>query len=177
MLKTIAGLALAGTAFLTLASAQAAAIDPKAAHAAFAERQALCDRDRGALWGKSVCGPLLFIDPGTREIVANENTPDDALTKTGDVFTGKLGSEVLISSTTVDSRYSSRFGTTTPTPLPDRVGAARIANCCPDSRSSLPFMRPTTMPSSRCARKPRRASSSKPANRARPWMLRWLRSL
>jgi hypothetical protein len=102
MLKTIAGLALAGTAFLTLASAQAAAIDPKAAHAAFAERQALCDRDRGALWGKSVCGPLLFIDPGTREIVANENTPDDALTKTGDVFTGKLGSEVLISSTTVE---------------------------------------------------------------------------
>jgi hypothetical protein len=102
MLKTVAGIAMVGAALMTVAFAQTAVIDPKAAHAAFAERQAMCDRDGGALWGRNVCGPLLFIDPATREVVANQNTPDHALTKTGDVFTGKLGSDVLVSSTTVE---------------------------------------------------------------------------
>jgi hypothetical protein len=51
-----------------------------------------------------------------------------------------------MSRTTMDSWYSRRFGITTPTPLPERVGAARMTNCCPESRTrSLPHL-PTTIP-------------------------------
>src|SRR5690242_1910357 len=102
MLKNLSWLALTGAAVLTLTPAHGGTIDPKAAHAAFAERQMFCDRDGGKLWGKQICGPLFFVDPDTRDIVANRNTPDGALTKDGDVFTGKLGKEVLISSTTTE---------------------------------------------------------------------------
>jgi len=102
MLKSLSRLALTGAAFMTLAPAHAGAIDPKAAQAAFAERQMFCDRDDGKLWGKQICGPLFFVDPDTRDIVANRNTPDGALTKDGGVFTGKLDRSVLISSTTTE---------------------------------------------------------------------------
>ncbi|MBS0273686.1 MAG: hypothetical protein JSR55_04630 [Proteobacteria bacterium] len=102
MLNIFAALALAGAVFMTCASAYAGTIDPKAAQAAFAERQAFCDRDGGKLWGKAICGPLFFVDPDTRDIVANRNTPDNALAKNGDVFTGKLDKSVLISSTTTE---------------------------------------------------------------------------
>ena len=46
----------------------------------------------------------------------------------------------------MDSWYSRRLGMTTPTPLPDRVGAARMTNCWPERRiRSLPNL-PTTIP-------------------------------
>ena len=100
MLKTFTALALTCAALMTFAPACAGTIDPKTAQAAFAERQGFCDHDGGKLWGKNICGPLFFVDPDTRDIVANRNTPDGALTKDGDVFTGKLDKSVLISSTT-----------------------------------------------------------------------------
>jgi hypothetical protein len=33
------------------------------------ELQAMCDRDGGRLWGRSVCGPIVFAEHGTREAV------------------------------------------------------------------------------------------------------------
>lgn len=44
-----------------------ASIDPSAARGAQAELQAMCDR--GRLWGRSVCGPIVFAEHGTREAV------------------------------------------------------------------------------------------------------------
>ncbi len=46
-----------------------ASIDLGAARTAHAELQAMCDVDRGRLWGRSVCGPLVFADRRTREAV------------------------------------------------------------------------------------------------------------
>lgn len=46
-----------------------ASIDLSAAQHAHAELQAMCERDRGRMWGRSVCGPLVFAEQGTREAV------------------------------------------------------------------------------------------------------------
>ncbi|MCY1246009.1 hypothetical protein D9M72_592050 [compost metagenome] len=73
-----------------------------------------------------------------------------------------------MSSTTTDSPYSSRLGMTTPTPLPERVGAARITNCWPLRRTSLPPKLPTTMPLSVFLNRPCLARSAASAKRASP---------
>jgi hypothetical protein len=46
-----------------------ASIDLGAARTAQAELQAMCDADRGRLWGRSVCGPLVFAEQRTRDAV------------------------------------------------------------------------------------------------------------
>jgi hypothetical protein len=44
-----------------------ASIDLGAARQAQSELQAMCDADRGRLWGRSVCGPIVFVERNTRE--------------------------------------------------------------------------------------------------------------
>ncbi len=46
-----------------------ASIDLGAAQRAHGELQAMCAADRGRLWGREVCGPLVFADNRTREAV------------------------------------------------------------------------------------------------------------
>src|SRR5690348_14150986 len=75
------GLALAG-------AARAEPPYPAKAGAAFAERQAICGRDAGQLWGRSLCGPMLLIDPESRQLVANQAGP--GLTAQDGVFVGRL---------------------------------------------------------------------------------------
>jgi hypothetical protein len=100
-MKSTACLALAGATLVSFA-AHAGTINPSAAAAAFAERQAMCDRDGGKLWGKDLCGPLFFVDPQSRAVAANVNAADGSLAKTGNVFTGTLDKNVLISNTAAD---------------------------------------------------------------------------
>jgi hypothetical protein len=44
----------------------------------FLEAQLLCEKDGGELWGQSLCVPIAFIHPQTREVVTN--LPDSAAT-------------------------------------------------------------------------------------------------
>jgi hypothetical protein len=37
----------------------------------FSEAQSLCQADHGQLWGVSLCGPIMFVDPQSRSIVAS----------------------------------------------------------------------------------------------------------
>lgn len=60
------------------ASAQTSPIDLDQARAYFAEVRHLGDADNGKLWGRRVDGPILFVDPQSRQIVAN--MPDSAHT-------------------------------------------------------------------------------------------------
>ena len=67
-------------AFLLLASLAALAqapspIDLAKAKDAFAEAQKVSNKDGGRLWGKTLYGPMLLVDPETRSVVANE--PDN----------------------------------------------------------------------------------------------------
>ena len=55
-----------------LAVALLASIDVATAQRAFAELEQMCARDRGRLWGRTVCGPVVFADPRTREAMTAE---------------------------------------------------------------------------------------------------------
>ena len=78
----------------TLISAQDASIDRALAQQYFDEANALCDQDHGRLWGISLRGPLLFVDPRTSEIVASQGDREGRLTKTGQVYVGRLPESV-----------------------------------------------------------------------------------
>ena len=67
-------------AALTLAVAQPSpppnvttAIDQSGASRAFAQAHALCSADNGKLWHHTLCGPMMFVDPQTREAVASRD--------------------------------------------------------------------------------------------------------
>ena len=39
----------------------------------------MCTHDAGRMWGVSLCGPTLFVDPQTREVIANQAAPANTL--------------------------------------------------------------------------------------------------
>ena len=72
------------------------------ARAVFDQAEAICQADDGALWGVSLCGPVLIVDPATRQAVASQPGDSDALTETDGVFTGVLPDDVMIANTAVE---------------------------------------------------------------------------
>lgn len=68
----------------------------------FQEAQALCNRDNGKLWRVSLCAPMLFVDPKTRAVVANQPDKEGILTKNGNVFVGNLPAKVNIANTATE---------------------------------------------------------------------------
>ena len=91
---------LAALACLTPA-ATSQAREPDAAMAArvFAEAEVICARDRGALWGQTLCGPIFLIDYRDRRIIANQADAEGLLTADGAVFRGTLPENVIIANT------------------------------------------------------------------------------
>lgn len=79
--------------------AAGAGLDEPGAARAFAEARDICERDGEKLWGTSLCGPLLLVDPRSRVAVANQPDAENRLGKSGQVFTGTLPAEVLIANT------------------------------------------------------------------------------
>ncbi|MDR0661144.1 MAG: hypothetical protein LBG19_10190 [Prevotellaceae bacterium] len=73
----------------------------------FKEVKAICDRDNGKLWGMSMWVPTLFIDYGTRHLVANEQDINDAFVRKGDVYTGKFPEDKIIANSTTNLKGKS----------------------------------------------------------------------
>jgi hypothetical protein len=69
---------------------------------AFREAAELCARDDGKLWGVSLCGPMLLVEPATRTVFANQVDKQNTLRREGEIFTGKLPNEINIANTAVD---------------------------------------------------------------------------
>ncbi len=88
--------------FQSRVSAQSSAIDTPRAARYFQEAQALCSRDKGKLWGVSLCAPMLFVDRATRRVVANQADKEGVLTKDGNVFAGQLPAKANIANTAVE---------------------------------------------------------------------------
>ncbi len=65
----------------------------------FREIKELCDKDNGALWGKNLYGPLMFVDRASRRIIANMPDKEGYLKGKDGVFTGIFPKEMLISNT------------------------------------------------------------------------------
>lgn len=68
----------------------------------FQEARSICDKDGGKLWGISLYGPMMLVDPVTREVVANQGDPQSRLSGKGNVFVGKLPEEVGIANTAIN---------------------------------------------------------------------------
>src|SRR5262249_36289697 len=81
---------------------QEPALDPALAAQYFREAREVCTRDGGRLWGVSLCGPMLFADPGTRAVAANQPDKEGRLRPQGEVFTGALPPEVVIANTATE---------------------------------------------------------------------------
>ncbi|UGB36881.1 hypothetical protein [Frateuria soli] len=85
-----------------VAGAAAPAIEPALAGRYFREASQLCHADGGRLWGKSLCGPILLVEPGSRRVVANQPDGEGRLRAAGGVYVGKLPADQAIANTAVD---------------------------------------------------------------------------
>src|SRR5271155_1304278 len=98
-------------------------IDMAQAKAAFAEAEAVSNREGGRLWGKKLYGSLFFVDPETRAVVANEADPGGILHATNGVYAGTLPPEVIVSNAPVEwqgKRWTMLMWPTIPTDANDR---------------------------------------------------------
>jgi hypothetical protein len=80
---------------------------------AFHELDQMCARDAGRMWGVSLCGPTLFVDPKTREVVANQPAPATTLPQS-----------IGIANTSVD--WGGKKWTMIMLPLPDDDYSRRV---------------------------------------------------
>ena len=69
------------------------AIDLELAKTYFSEARRLAESDGGRLWGKSLAGPLLFVEPRTRYAVANQADAEKKLTPAGGLFVRDVAPE------------------------------------------------------------------------------------
>jgi len=83
------------------ASAQSSSIDLDLARSYFAEVRHLGDVDNGKLWGKRVDGPMLFVDPQSREIVANMPDSSHSWREQNGVWIGSLTSDQSPANTSI----------------------------------------------------------------------------
>jgi len=75
-------------------------IDPDLAASFFREAQEQCAQDNGHLWGQSLCVPMAFIHPETRQFVANQQDSAETLTKQGDVYIGSWPANFPVANST-----------------------------------------------------------------------------
>ena len=92
----IAVLLVAGA---SISIARAQQIDPALAAEYFAQAKAAGQADAGALWGKPLYGPMIFVHPQTRELVANQADNEGKLSAQGDVWVGKLPADETMANT------------------------------------------------------------------------------
>jgi hypothetical protein len=95
-------LTLLGALAMHPSIAAADSIDLAGAKAAFAERGAICAADRGRLWGRDLCGPILFADDQSRQVVADRAGNGGVLHPQDGVFVGQFPSELGIANTATD---------------------------------------------------------------------------
>jgi hypothetical protein len=83
--------------------ASAAEIPPDAAPAikALNEWARICGPDGTLLWGKSLCGPMLLVNPATRFAIANAPDPEGKFQKYDDVYIGAFPERFTPSNTSI----------------------------------------------------------------------------
>ncbi|HEX5883094.1 MAG TPA: hypothetical protein VFY67_00980 [Pyrinomonadaceae bacterium] len=80
--------------FVTFAAAQSPAIDTKLATQYFRQLKQTSDRDGGKTWGVALYGPIMFVDPRTGNVVANQADLEHKLVAQDGVFVGTLPREI-----------------------------------------------------------------------------------
>jgi len=98
-------------------------IDMAQAKTAFAEAEAVSNKEGGRLWGKRLYGSLFFVDPETRAVVANEPDPEGVLHAADGVYAGTLPQEIIVSNAPIEwqgKRWTMLMWPTIPTDTIER---------------------------------------------------------
>src|SRR5579872_1590813 len=61
----------------------------------------VCQADGTLLWRKSLCGPVILVDPSTRSAIAYGLDPEGKFQKHGDVYIGVLPGQFTPSNTSI----------------------------------------------------------------------------
>ncbi len=109
---------------VTLVPSSFAAIDQQLARSYFAEAQVACTADSGKLWGISLCVPMMFIDPQTRECVANQADSAGLLKSEDGLFVGSWPESYPIANSTKD--WEGTHWTTVVWPPPTGLTSRRV---------------------------------------------------
>jgi hypothetical protein len=123
MLATRFALPMFVCAFTSGAVPTSAPMGIAQAKAAFAEAEAVSDKEGGHLWGKKLYGALFFVDPDSRAVIANEPDPDGVLHASDGVYVGTLPKEIIVSNAPVEwqgKRWTMLTWPTIPTDTIDR---------------------------------------------------------
>jgi len=88
--------------FVTCSAAQSTSIDTKLAAQYFRQLEQTSKRDGGKTWGLSLYGPIIFVDPDSRDVVANQADLQNKLVSRDGVFVGKLPNEKSPANTAID---------------------------------------------------------------------------
>lgn len=80
----------------------AGAIDEHTARECFDLAGALSEADGAQLWGIPIAGPMMFADPGSREVAANHADAEGALHERNGVWVGTLPEDVGIANTAIE---------------------------------------------------------------------------
>ncbi|MEO8449231.1 MAG: hypothetical protein ABI647_05540 [Gemmatimonadota bacterium] len=76
--------------------------DTAAAVATIHEFQSLCRRENGVLWGRSLCGPFIAIDPQSGTAAASDSPGAPGFRRVGDVAIGPIPEGVPFANTAFD---------------------------------------------------------------------------
>jgi hypothetical protein len=95
-------------------------IDLGAARQQFQAAQEICSADGGKFWGVSLCGPILFVDPQSRRLVANQPDAEGILKPQDGVFVGSLPTSINVSNT--PTQWSGVLWSQIFWPLPEDMG-------------------------------------------------------
>ncbi|HJP92099.1 MAG TPA: hypothetical protein VJ875_09105 [Pyrinomonadaceae bacterium] len=87
---------------VTCAAAQSIGIDTKLAQQYFRQLEQTSNRDGGKTWGRSLYGPILFVDSGTHNVVANQADRENKLSPRDGVFIGTLPNDISPANTAID---------------------------------------------------------------------------
>lgn len=92
---------VAGYLFATCV-AQAESIPVDEAQSAFAMAHQISEQDGGKTWGMEVCGPMLFIDSATNNVVGNQADAEGQLQRVRAVWQGKLPQSIHAANTAME---------------------------------------------------------------------------
>ncbi|MFP2926052.1 hypothetical protein ACLESO_12700 [Pyxidicoccus sp. 3LG] len=111
-------------ALVSTASVHASAPGPEvgAVTRAFKELERTCRADAGALWGDSLCAPVLVVDAESRRFIASEAPKQGKYP--GPPFTGELPSEVTVANTAME--WAGTLWVQLLWPLPEDATALRV---------------------------------------------------
>ena len=90
---------------------------PEQAYASYFEEVRVAERQGFDLWNRDMYGPILLVNPSTRQVYSNFPDGGGALSRDGDVHTGHLPEDINIANTKV--HWNGRDWAMVMLPLPD----------------------------------------------------------